>query len=378
MVLKIRSLVIVSLLMMLLSGVVNGYDNPISSITDRLASKNYVPDSLNKETPNLFIGGIAQTNSNADYDDQKWKTFADQNGAIFVPTYYKGTPFNPIQDGCAVNDAAKSTKTDPHKTAENGLIRDELNGKTYGTIIGYSGGTTTVVTAMAEQDVKADTLILISPMMGWSPLEKFDWKGEFEKKIQKILDNGTKIIVIQSPDDTPSLGTEYQYKFPVNSLPQSSRFSKIEVHNVELEKSGNAGHKDFFDSYATENIKNGVYVDPNNQCTAKPNQLSGTQFPDWMNSKSKAASGLEAWGKHPKGWGVSQEYVNSHPEIYGYPSPTPSSLRPGPNPGSSGTGEGLTPEQIQAIQEWFDSGAGQPYDPPAEETNPVYSELGAS
>jgi len=76
-----------------------------------------------------------------------------------------------------------------------------------------------------------------------------------------------------------------------------------------------------------------------------PNQLSGTQFPDWMQSpQSKTTSELEGWGKHPKGWGVSAAYVQAHPEIYGpyrppdsTPTPSPSSPQSGSNSGSSGS-----------------------------------------
>jgi len=288
MILKIRSLVIVSLLVMLLPEVGSGIlsktnGDPLSNINmlnplspDSYENQNYVPyypdkSKMDYKKPNLFIGGILQNSPNADLTDQKWKTFADNNGAIFVPTYYSVLSTELL----AVNDAAKSTETDPHKTAENGLIRNELNGRTYGTIIGYSGGTTTVVTAMAEQGVKADTLILISPMMGGSLMtgETFDWKGEFEQKIQKILTRnpGIKIMVIQSTDDTLPLGDPlgdgsiaagFQYRILENDPNPPSWLNKIEVNNVILGNVPN-GHKEIFDKYAMQNIKDGAFTDPN-------------------------------------------------------------------------------------------------------------------
>lgn len=264
MVLKIWSLVIVSLLVMLHLGVVSGADLSFKSFYAP-----YYPDNINHKEPNLFIGGILQKSPNADRTDSKWRDFADNNKAIFVPTYYSLLDANLV----AVNLAAQSGRqvdgsTIFGATDENGLTRNELNGKKYNTIIAYSGGTTTVVTAMADQNVEAKTLILISPIMGGALGDTFDYKGEFEKRLQKIISKGTKIIVIQSPDDTLPLGDEsliaagYQYRFPVSNIPADSWLSEIAVHNVELGKSGVGGHQDIFDTYAMENIKSGRYLPP--------------------------------------------------------------------------------------------------------------------
>ena len=296
MVVKMRSLVIVSLLLMLFLGVVYG-QNPktfgsiitstlsIDTPTENAMStdsgadfntfKSYVPTTVNKAKPNLFVGGILQKSPNADLTDQKWRDFASNNNAIFVPAYYSGSI---VSDTSAVNDAAKSGTIDENgltrkgATGENGLIRDELNeyspGKSrqYGTIIGYSGGTTTVVKAMATQGVKADTLILISPMQGWILNDNFDWNAEFENNIETILslNHGIKIIVLQSENDILpfELG---QYKFMKGRFPNN-----VEMHNVKLENCGAIPpcHNYFFDTYAMENIKNGVYMDPQSQGVA--------------------------------------------------------------------------------------------------------------
>jgi len=232
-----------------------------------------IPQVYNQGKPNLFIGGIQQKGPDPNQNDQAYRTFADQNQAIYVPTYYSG---DLIKDGVEVDNAAQSIRT-----YENGLKDAALNDQKYGTIFAYSGGTTSVVTAMAEQNVKADTLILISPMRGGlgqgaslaasSDLKSnFDWQGEFAKNIQKILASGTKIIVIQSPDDNPPLGSDYQYKFPTDTS------SAITVYSVNLAKRGltpidqgvNA-HLDIFFVYAKNHIRNGV-VTPDKPLVVTP------------------------------------------------------------------------------------------------------------
>lgn len=288
MALKIQYLVIVSLLVMLFFGVGSGIlskpdGGPLSNLNmlnplspDSYENQNYVPyypdkSNMDYKKPNLFIGGILQNSPNADLTDQKWKDFADQNGAIFVPTYYSLLDENLAAVNFAALDGRQviDGSTVIGARDENGLTRTELNGKEYDTIIGYSGGTTTVVTAMADHNVVAKTLILISPMAGGFPGDTFDYRGEFEKRLQEIISMGTKVIVIQSTDDTLPLGEEsavgFQYRFPVSNIPADSWLNKVEVHNVE-----STGHADIFDTYAMENIKkeniiNGVFVEPGKQ-----------------------------------------------------------------------------------------------------------------
>ena len=314
--LKFCLLAFMLLLVMLFLGVVSSEDasvnlnlnlpttteNAMSTLPIEAPPSVYDPGNVSIEKPNLFIGGIDQS-PNPD-DNTNYEDFAKQNGAYYVPTFYGGAQIRIISDvsnGLEVDNAAKDIKT-----YQNGLKDDALNGKTYGTIIAYSGGTTSVVTAMAEQNVKADTLILISPMKGWlpdvgvlatgypqtRPEDQFDWQGEFAKKIQKILASGTKIIVIQSSDDTPPVGSQYQYKFPTDTS------SAITVYNVNLEKRGGNsitqginGHIDIFSIYAMNHITNGGYVAPGTDQNATVNSLlMGSQQGSQANTQENAAN----------------------------------------------------------------------------------------
>lgn len=239
-----RSIVLISALMMLFSGIVCA------------EFKTY-----NSDGSNLFVGGILEESSNGDTAEQKWKNFAIHNDAVFVPAYYSQeilfdpTKVDPMAlDINAVNAAARSEAKDL-----NGLTRDELgaNGpRSYGTIIGYSGGTTSVITAMAEQDVKAETLILISPMMG----NNADSKEMFEQKIKDIikLNPNIQILVFQSEQDKMA----GQYQFLTNDYLLNMFPNNIKVYDITLPilTCGLLCHNYFFDTWAQENIKNGAYV----------------------------------------------------------------------------------------------------------------------
>lgn len=292
-------------------------------------SKIPTPAVYKEGRPNLIIGGIRQDSSNPE-ENTKYTKFADNNNAAYVPTYYSGQSKDGIDenlkrlgDGMQVAYAAYSIPS-----SENGLSSPALNEKPYTTIISYSGGTASAVAALDKQGVTCDTLILVSPM------KALLFETDYQKAIKRILDENKvkNIIVLWSPKDEPTGGVDFyqaeNYLFGGDT--------RITVNEVPLTKADEDAHGEILD-YAIQNINDGVYTDPQAQCVAKPNQLSGTQFPAWMDSKSKTASGLESWGKHPKGWGVSQAYVNAHPEIYGYPSPTPSSPQSGSNSGSSGS-----------------------------------------
>jgi hypothetical protein len=232
-----------------------------SSIGSSTDFEVYTPSSYDSNHPNLFVGGILEKSSNGDSAEQKWRDFADHNNAVFVPAYYsREILFDPTNvdpmalDINAVNAAARSEATDL-----NGLTRDELgaNGpRSYGTIIGYSGGTTSVITAMAVQDVKAETLILISPMMGNN-----ENSGEvFEQKIRSIIEANPniKILVFQSEQDIMPGQADFLYNdYLLNMFPDN-----IEVYSIKLplETCGLFCHNYFFDTWAKENIKNGAYV----------------------------------------------------------------------------------------------------------------------
>ena len=147
------------LLMILFSGSVHG-GTTVGNI--------YYGDEYKKpSSPNLLVGGILQASPNPDANDAAYRKFADQNQAIYVPTYYslsyypspgnipvlnkvsagENTVNAAIDDGVEVDKAAQGIATDV-----NGLTSPALsNGQHYDTVIGYSGGTTSVVTALAEQ-----------------------------------------------------------------------------------------------------------------------------------------------------------------------------------------------------------------------------------
>jgi hypothetical protein len=267
----------------------------------------------------------------------------------------------------------------------NGLTDERLNpskdglGDHYGTIYVHSGGARTAVTALLYQGVTADTLVLISPANGGKDDESY------KQELQKLLDSKIvkEIVLYQSEDpkdDAAFVNDLWQTRFEKGDISGNFRIEPV-TNKQLLGKKWTEGHIQMWETVINSEISHG-------QCSAQPPkstgiQLSGTEFPDWMQSpKSKQTSGLESWGKHPKGWGVSQEYVNAHPEIYGGPSSDfkPSSPQSGSDSGNSGSPgtpqspQGLTPEQKKAIQDWIDSGAGQPYDPPAVETNPVFEQ----
>lgn len=266
------------LLMLFSGGAVGGkevtgiYGKPVQDGTT--VNGIYYGNGYDENIGNLFIGGIGQRSQNPDANDQSYKSFSDDNSAIYVPTYYMGVDgqseiFNFIQDGLQVDYAAQGIRT-----PANGLSSPALNDKQYDTVIGYSGGTTAVVTAMALQNVSANTLILISPMrggldnVGQAYLEAmglgetvvdefdwdFDWQREFEQKILMILNAGTKIIVIQSEQDKLPLGSDFQYRF------SEDLDARISVHDVSLINEGEDAHREIFFDHAMSYIKNGVYA----------------------------------------------------------------------------------------------------------------------
>ena len=246
MALIIKFILFMALLVVLISGIVYGKD--CGTTKDGVYYGCGYGEGENNN--NLLIGGIDQNGPNPD-DNRGYEDAADVFHAKYIPTYYTH-PIRYVSDGLEVDNAAKSKPTD-----QNGLTRDALKDNTYDTIIGYSGGTTSVVTAMTDQNVKAHTLVLISPMKGWDPnvLGNFDWQAKFTQKIQQILASGTKIVVLQSSDDEPPLGDLYQYKFPENGN------QNIEAHNITLTEwgieKGTQAHKDFFFKYAVNNLKIG-------------------------------------------------------------------------------------------------------------------------
>jgi hypothetical protein len=276
MILKIRSLALMLFLVMLLfSGVVQSEEvigingKPVQdgkTVGGIYYGKTFGVDNGPR---NLFIGGILQSSPNPDKNDNRYKTFADQNQAIYVPTYYSLSYLNtgnPVVDTvsalpntmtAAIDDSAEvNLAATGHPTYMNGLKSPALQNQQYDTIMGYSGGTATAITALLSQKVTCDTLILISPMKG--TLSDLDYKNE----ITKILTSGAAnhIVVIWSPEDKPT-GPIASYEAQISSSWDPKR---ITVYRADLPQDKNNGlqaHKDIFFDYAMTHIKGGKYVE---------------------------------------------------------------------------------------------------------------------
>lgn len=243
MVLKIQSLVMVSLLVMLFLGIVHGEEIPGV----------YIPDTVNRENPNLLIGGIRQISSDPNKNTEK--EIAEKFGAIYVPTYYSGPAKDQADelikiagDAIEVNKAASCAKWH-EATYLNGLSSDALKGpKTYNTIVAYSGGTVSAVTALDKQDVRCHTLILISPMIGMVPATTASF---YKQQIKRLLESGAvqRIVVIQSSDDQPPADNLYEAKFTKGEI------SGVDVYDVDLKTTGIEAHKEIFYEYAKDHLK---------------------------------------------------------------------------------------------------------------------------
>ena len=254
---------------------------------------------------NLLIGGIMQNGPNQE-DNPRYQEMATQLKATYIPTYY-GEQEDGMDDIEEVRKAAMG-----EASIQNGLENDALSNHYYDTIVAYSGGTSTVVTALADADRKltCGTLVLISPMAAgvsestkagavaatgvvggigvtagsalgalggpFSPVTvpagaavvggtataaaikvssmvaDSEANRRFEKQIDEILtlNPELKIIVIQSPEDKPTILSEtYQYTFP------KDKNTRITVDNVPLDSKGEDAHKDLFFAYAKENLE---------------------------------------------------------------------------------------------------------------------------
>ncbi len=252
---------------------------------------------VNDGPRNLFIGGILQDHANPEDNNEAYRTFADNNNAIYVPTYYsleniRKDSQEPVQqeqqeqqiqqeahqgilqqvqlaaektkkgteevvagglDSVEVNHAAYGTKRDL-----NGLKSPALNGIQYDTIISYSGGTATAVSALRNQGVTCDTLIMISPMKG-SLLDE-----QYKKNITDILKSKAvnKIVVVWSPQDKPTGGMAF-YEAQISAdWDESKRITVYEVPLLQDKEDGMKAHKDMFFDISMNRIKNGKYVDP--------------------------------------------------------------------------------------------------------------------
>lgn len=261
---------------------------------------------------NLLIGGISQkAMCNPDYQE-----IAESLDAEYIPTYYGGSIENDIRE---VRNAALGKGS-----VQNGLLGldDSPNKKLkhhYDTIVAYSGGTATAVTALSDYSkygLTCDTLILISPMAAGvsdgtfagtiaavaaagevgtiaggalgtlggplSPMTvpvgmvgggglamagttylasivaDLEANKRFENQIETMLKNNPeiKIIVIQSEEDKPTvLSDVYEYTFG-----KSKTFDKykdrILIDKAKLTSKGEQAHKDIFFQYATSHLAN--------------------------------------------------------------------------------------------------------------------------
>ncbi len=321
MILKILSIAFILFLTMLISGVVCGDEFRMPPDTPGV----YKATTMNSENPNLLIGGIGQNGRDPAQNDQYIK-MAEQIGAIYIPTYYTGAQET---DAAEVNLAASwyNTYVYPNgltykPTYQNGLENNALTDETYNTIVAYSGGTVTAVTALAEQGVKCHTLILISPIRGTpyeNPMIPIDPKTTltatkqdelYKETVKGLLDSGAvqRIVIIQSTDDRIQFGGFYQAQF------KEGEVAGIDVYPVDLKSSGEEAHKEIFGEYAKDHLKIGkngrVYYSsqPISQETTPSAALAalGIGFPQlspstsgisWFSDQNKDGSdGLETSG----------------------------------------------------------------------------------
>lgn len=275
MILKLRSLVIVSFMVMLFSGVVYGDEIRMPAEAPGV----YEPDTMDQVTPNLLIGGIGQVSKDPD-DNPNYEEFAYQIGARYIPTYYGGNDISEVMK-------AASASSDPDdETYENGL--KSIKSQKYDTIVAYSGGTVTAVTALANKNgVECNTLILISPMAAHpqklemlatgakAMTDSANAWSSFYNQIEVILKEGKvkNIIVIQSEEDQLKAGNLYQYRFSKDMFPDTEINSKITVDTVKLDLpttqtgdenaesttpisyTGEQAHKDLFFEYAKKSLQ---------------------------------------------------------------------------------------------------------------------------
>lgn len=284
MILRIRSIALVMLLMMLLLGVIRGTEvtgldgNPVQA--GKPVNGIYYGSTMTNDGPrNLLIGGIQQASDNPN-DNPDYINLADDFHAIYVPTYYSrsvyGTNENSvggleaafasisnlvtagatlIYDSDQVNKAAHG-----EATQWNGLESPVLNNQQYDSIICHSGGTATAVSALKNQNVKCNNLIMVSPMKGTLSDE------EYKNNIEQILNSNAvnHIVVIWSPEDTPT-GALAFYEAQISS---DWNPEKIKVFKVDLpqdSQDGKQAHIDLFFKYTKENIRNFVNIDSKEQ-----------------------------------------------------------------------------------------------------------------
>jgi tetratricopeptide (TPR) repeat protein len=267
--LRTWSLALMILFITLFSVAVQGNES------ESIGPKAYEPSTMDKNNPNLLIGGIRQDSMDPN-QNEGYKEMAYQLGAMYIPTYYSG-PIDPnandaakkfeelskeYGDSVQVNKAASCAKW-YEATYQNGLKNPALQAKKYNTIVAYSGGTVSAVTALDKQEVKCHTLILISPMIG---MAESTANGNYLDQIRRLLSSGAvqRIVVIQSENDKPPIAELSQPRFPEGK----DKIPGVEINTVKLDVAdGIQGHRAIFFEYAKDNLKlskkNGrVYYEP--------------------------------------------------------------------------------------------------------------------
>ena len=282
MLLKIWSFAIVSLLVMLFSGVVCG-----------------------EEYSNLLLGGINQVESPcaepcSSAANSNYKKIAADLNADYFSMYNDGNLFDQIGE---VQSAATGEATD-----QNGLRNEAVHGKTYDTIIAYSGGTATALTVLANNDeygVTCDTLILVSPMSAGISDDLFtnirntveeDCDGSpnnclelaqyviqanaqtsasYQAQVRAILERDPpvvrNIVVITSPQDElmPWVSDIFQVRdFEKYTTERANWYSGVndinpdititiqEVPLTQFEENGEEAHEHLFFEYAKTHLSN--------------------------------------------------------------------------------------------------------------------------
>lgn len=345
---------------------------------------------------NLLLGGINQTkpcvepcSSTANND---YKEIAASLDAYYFPMYYLPTNEENAEE---VRKAAMGVASE-----QNGLENGALKDRQYETIVAYSGGTSTAITAIVNQGVACDTLILVSPMSAGVERETVDTaltkikncendkirgpndicavieneklksqaKTNFMEQLASILAKEppvvNHIIVIQSEQDQLENGHIYQFR----------DFDKIDddritVKKVILDSTGEDAHRDLFFNYATSHLANdgnGIKFSPTGQST-KPNPFEQKNSDEELRNFNLLLENMTSFFKsitpeQPPIFG-NKELSGAQGEALfkhlttGEGSKTQANVQPTPVSNSQDTKEEELRRKLQYINSWFAAGA---------------------
>jgi WD40 repeat protein len=303
MVSKMWSFAFMLLLMMLFSGVVSG--------------GNLLLGGINQDMPVCAEPCSSAANSN-------YKEIAADLDAYYFPMYNDADPLDNIGE---VQSAATGEATDQNGLTNAALHGTENDPKEYDTILAYSGGTATALTALSNYDefrVTCDTLILVSPMSAGVSDEIFAkirktyeedcggtacWKllgnaldiktandqikARYRAQIRAILESDppvvNNIVVITSPQDElmPFVSDIFQvrdfeqytweteWERTVDINPAISITNQV-VPLTEFEENGDEAHRQLFFEYARTHLSNTdggvIEFNPEGNPVKEPNQ----------------------------------------------------------------------------------------------------------